>query len=259
MTVEAPAEWISGLADEGLKTNPSIQSFKSVDDLAKSFIETKALVGKKGVILPGDGAKAEEWEPVYDALGRPKSADDYKMPDVKLKDGMQMNEAQLKDFRAHAWKSGMSQKHFEQTLAFRFQQQMSEYDAHLKSSDETRKSTETALRNKWGAAYEERIAGVNKLLSSMGGDRAEEFVKKYGSDPDAIAVLGEILPHLSEATIGNFGIKKGGNLTPEEAKAEIAKIRADEKHPHNLATHPDHEKAIEDMRNLYALAHPGKK
>ena len=52
-----PAEWIQGLSDEAVKADPSIQSFQNIDDLAKSYISTKALVGKKGVILPARCAR----------------------------------------------------------------------------------------------------------------------------------------------------------------------------------------------------------
>jgi hypothetical protein len=252
-------EWIGTLTDEALKNEPSLKDFKSVDDLAKSFISTKALVGKKGIILPAEGADEKEWGVVFDSIGRPKTPDDYKMPNVQLKNGMQMNEAEIKEFRAIAHQKGLTQKQFQDVIAYRLNKQMKDFEAAETKAVELKKSTETALRQKWGANYDERISGINKLLKQFGGENGESFVKKFGVDSDAIALLGEILPHLSEATIGNLGIVKGGSLTPEEAKAEIAKIRADEKHPHNIQNHPGHQKAVEDMNRLYAQAYPGKK
>lgn len=259
MTQAAP-EWIQGLADETLKTDPSIQSFQSVEDLAKGFISTKALVGKKGVILPAEGAKEEEWNPVYEALGRPKTPDDYKMPaDLKLEKDMALDEEDLKAFRVYAHSIGMPQKQFEKVISYRINKQMADHKAGKTAAEQRAQATETALRKTWGAAYDERTAGVQGLLKTFGGERGAAFVEKYGKDPDVIAVLGEILPHLSEASIGQIGFKAGGSMTPDEAKAEIARIRGDEKHPHNIENHPEHKKAIEDMSKLYALAHPDKR
>jgi len=52
------------------------------------FVDNQnALIGKKGLILPGEGATDKDWEPIYDALGRPKNPDEYNIESIpELKD-----------------------------------------------------------------------------------------------------------------------------------------------------------------------------
>lgn len=258
MTEQATApEWLQGLADESIKGDPSIQSFKSVDDLAKGFIETKKLVGKKGLLLPGDNADPKEWDTVWNTLGRPESPDGYKLPPVDAQK-VQLDEEGLAEFRKYAHQQGIPQKHFEKVLEYRFNQQLKEAEANQKAEMEAKQATETALRSKWGAAYDERVEGINKIFETFGGENGKAYAEKYANDPDIKAIIGEMLPHLDEATIGELGFQKGGSLTPEEAAAKISEIRANKEHPFNNNYHKDHKQALDEMDKLYEMAYPGK-
>jgi hypothetical protein len=250
-------EWIGTMTDESLKNDPALQDFKSVDDLAKSFISTKALVGKKGVILPGDGAKDEEWNPVWDALGRPTSPDGYKLPSVQMKDGVKLDEESIKDFRAYAHKHGIPQRHFEKVMEYRFNQQVKQAQDAEKSGTEARQAGETAMRQEFGAKYDENMANFKAIVKALGKDlELPDDPSQY--DQRLVRLVARAASHMSEGTIGEFGMQKGGALTPEEAKAQISKIRGDKDHPHNVLNHPEHKKAVDEMSKLYVMANPGK-
>lgn len=250
MSEVAAPEWISGLADDALKSDPSIQSFKSVDDLAKSFIETKSLVGKKGLILPGETDPPEAWDPVYNKLGRPEKPEGYKYTPPT---GAKVDEKFLNEFKAQAHSMGMTQKQFEKLVGMRVEFEAKEQASAAEALTKYKQDGETALRKEWGAKFEEKMGTIAKMLKSFGGDLPQD-PKEY--DTRIQKLLGTLAEHLSEDTIGNLGITKGGVLTPEEATAKIAAIRADMKHPYNVANHPDHLKALKEVDDLYTMARP---
>lgn len=74
-TGEAAADWREGWPDD-LKANTALKDFKTTADLAKSFIETKKMVGQKTGI-PGPDATPEQKAEFYKALGVPDSPDAY--------------------------------------------------------------------------------------------------------------------------------------------------------------------------------------
>jgi len=253
MTETTAPEWISGLTDESIKSDPSIQSFKSVEDLAKSFISTKALVGKKGFILPTEGAKDEEWEQVFNTLGRPEKSDGYK---YQPPNGAKMNEEFLKEFRVKAHSFGLTQKQFEKLINYRVEVEAADQKKATDGAMKFKNDSESALRHDWGAKYDEKMASIQKAIKSYGGDLPDD-PKAY--DPRVVRLIGSLTEHLDEATIGSLGIVKGTALTPADALTKIAEIRKDPAHPLNVANHPGHKDAEAEMQKLYLQAYPGKK
>jgi hypothetical protein len=102
-------EWVEALSDDALKANPSLHSFESVEDLAKSFVETKSMVGKM-TRIPGEDAGLEAHQEFmgkynakspfkayfapdatndeamalyHESIGIPKDIDGYKTPEVE--------------------------------------------------------------------------------------------------------------------------------------------------------------------------------
>ena len=69
-------DWREGIPEE-LRGDPAIQNFKDVTDLTKGFLETKKLMGQKGLSRPEDNAGAEEWDAFYKAIGRPDAPEGY--------------------------------------------------------------------------------------------------------------------------------------------------------------------------------------
>lgn len=68
-------DWRNGW-DDTLKNDPALKDFKDPASLAKSYLETKKMVGMKTGV-PGDNATAEERATFYKALGVPENADGY--------------------------------------------------------------------------------------------------------------------------------------------------------------------------------------
>ena len=97
--------WLSSLPEE-LRTNPSLTSFTNVENLAKSYISTKEMVGKKGAIIPGEKATDEEWSGFFDSLGRPP-LDKY---EIQMPKDVSVNKDLVGKFKEVFHKSGLLPK-----------------------------------------------------------------------------------------------------------------------------------------------------
>lgn len=97
-TEPAPTDWRAGLAPE-LRAEKSLESFKDVNALAKSFVETKRMVGKPFEVPPAD-AKPEQLAEYRRRAGIPESADKYdvKLPEAPKDSGMEVDKNLLTAF-----------------------------------------------------------------------------------------------------------------------------------------------------------------
>jgi hypothetical protein len=66
--------WRDSLPQE-LREDPSLKAFNDPSGLAKSYIETKKMVGKKGVIVPTDKDGDDAWGSFFKQIGLPESPD----------------------------------------------------------------------------------------------------------------------------------------------------------------------------------------
>ena len=207
-----------------LQQTESLKQFKSVGDLAKSYVETKAAVGNS-IRIPGEDAgedarvdfinklkdrvpelvlRPDDNDPASWALfGKPESADKYEVPEgVKLPDGSEatlrelMFEANLTKRQAEAMLKGMSKRGEEVTKT--------QSDAQLES--------EKALRGEWGAAYDQRIAMVKKIK------------EQFGIDGDAKKLFGLAERMLSGESEFSSQPETSAAMTPAEAHRQIEEI-----------------------------------
>lgn len=256
-------EWLQTLPEE-LQKDPVISNFKSPAELASAYREAKVAISRKGLILPPQGAKEEEWGPVYEQLGRPKDPKEYDISGVQIPKNMKLMEDEINEFRSMAHQLGMNKSQFQKAFGYRINKMVKEFEASEKSATETRQNSETALRQQFGAKYQEKVQGVQKMLDAYGGENAQAIVNKFGSDPDMISFMSRILDDMSEASIEKIGHNRGAELTPEEAKDEIHKIRTDKDHPLNMAFNTPgmgekHLAAKKRIDQLYDQAYAGKK
>ena len=70
------------LIPEEYKEEKALANFSTMNDFVKSYLNAQRLVGANKVAIPNKMATDDDWQEVFDKLGRPKSPEDYKY-DVK--------------------------------------------------------------------------------------------------------------------------------------------------------------------------------
>jgi hypothetical protein len=182
--IETPAapEWLGTLPDD-LKVEPTLARYKDVEALARGHLDTQKLARSK-LSVPGEGATDEDWGKIFDAIGRPESADKYDlaMPQLPV-DATDKERTALaegyKPYRELAYQLGLTAT---QAKA------LTEFDLK-RSADHFAKGEEEIgeLKIKLGRDYEPKRAAAQKAFTQLFGDDAEgvlladEIDRKVGS------------------------------------------------------------------------------
>jgi hypothetical protein len=217
------SEWMSELPAE-LQSAESLKQFKSVEDLAKSYIETKAAVGSSIRIPAADAGEdarvefitklrnkvpelvmrpADDDQEAWSLFGKPDKSDEYQIPEgVTLPDGSEeairamMFDANLTKRQAEQFLRSMGKKGAEVT--------QTKADAAL--------AEEKALRAEWGATYDQRMVMVGKIR------------EQFGIDGDAKKLYGIAERMLSGKAEMSLQPETSTAMTPAEAKRQIEEI-----------------------------------
>lgn len=222
------------LGSKGVKTTDAFKN-EDVYKVAKSYRETEkwALGGEK-IVLPKEGAPQEIWDALYNKIGRPATADGY-----KLEHGDKADEGLIKSFKEAAHKSGLPQRGVEGLYEW-----FNATAAQLESAQEAAKTEafnaeKVALGAEWGkdsvrnADLADRGTNVALKLLGLEGDKAVGFQEKLeaGIGFRNAAVLLMKLSEMAGTTGDTFeGAGSGsGGFTPsaKQAEAEIAKLKGD--------------------------------
>jgi hypothetical protein len=253
-------DWREGL-DESIRSHPSLSNFKDVPDLAKSWISAQKLIGRDKIPVPGEKATKEDWDMVFDRLGRPKNADGYVIPDMKLPEGYPAPSVEfLKGLKAKAHELGLLPAQVNNLYQWFMDNEIAQFNQYSEKRNTDRVNAETALRRVWGKAYEQNFAIAEQVVNKYG---TEDFINKLkasglNNDPDMIQFISTMAKGFQEDQI--HGKPVGLTLSPDEAKAEIKKIQAEaisnKNHAINDKRHPEHDLFVEKWKHLHEMAYP---
>lgn len=135
--------------------NPNFNKYSTVKAFAEGH---EALLTKLGtsVTIPNENSTQEQWDAFYTKLGRPESADKYEFED-KLPEGLEIDEKLDGDYRALAYKIGLTASQAQELRAFYNGAVETAYLANQKavqtSLAETHDKNVAAIKEMWGGDY----------------------------------------------------------------------------------------------------------
>lgn len=271
--------WRDSLPDE-LKGDASLADVPDVATLAKNYVETKAMVGGS-FRVPGEDAGAEDWdkfhsrlmtsvpslmfkpladdaeglEKVYDQMGRPAKADEYKIPEVDDK-GLKLDMSLATDFKGIAHKYGLNQKQFNGIVE-------DLTGASIVKAEEARSVVDADVKkllDEWGpVAYEPNLKLAIVGAEKTGAPDGIVGALKSGNPPYGLTKwLHQVATTLGDGE-GNPLVTDTGTgqvLTPLDAKEQMSEMRRNADHPLNNPSYPGHGAALKKFSDLALLAHP---
>lgn len=214
------SDWRSAIPEE-IRNEKSIEHFKGVDDLARSYINAQKMIGGR-IPIPKEGDN-DSWNEVWNKLGRPETPDKYnvKLPEVA---GAALAPELQQEFMKLAHSLGLNNKQVQEVLNFEAQRIEKQSEVFGQAMQEA----EMELKKEYGKAYDQKIASAQRAVKSLGDENFAKLMDEtgLGNHPAMIKFAAKIGDMLTEdqavATGSTFGA-----MTPGEANQRISDLRND--------------------------------
>ena len=244
--------WKETISEE-FRNDPNISKFTEIDALAKSYINATRMIGQDKVAVPNENSTDDQWNEVYGKLGRPESADKYKL-EVNSETA-QIDEGSIKSFAENAHKLGLNNKQAQGILEY-YKDSMEGTAQQSRIDTETAQAqSEAELRKEWGRSYDDNIKKAGAIAkANMSEDILNMELKdgtRIGDHAAVIKGFANIANLMSEdKMIGTDEDSATGGRNFDE---EISKIVNDRDGPYWNKAHPDHDKIVQQVFTLRSM------
>ena len=246
---DTPGNWKTSISEE-FRNDPSIEKFTEIDALAKSYINATKMIGQDKLVIPTNNSTEDQWNEVYEKLGRPESADKYAL-DINS-EIVSMDEGAVKSFAEQSHKLGLNNKQAQGILEF--------YKNNMEgTAQQSRIDTETAqtqseqqLRQEWGRDFEGKVKQAGALAKANINpevlDMQLQDGTRIGDHPEIIKGFAKIAGMMSEDKI--LSSENENTDTSKDIESEISAISNDKNGPYWNKNHPDHDKTVQKVYTL---------
>jgi hypothetical protein len=251
-TPEVSTDWKASLSDE-VRADKSLENINDIESLAKSYVHAQKMVGADKIPVPNKFATDKDWDAVYEKLGRPKTAEEYKF---NLPEDQKVDEAALKNFSTQAHKLGLLPGQAEGMVKFYNEMKSTELAAAESTATGQREKAITELKTEWGQAYDQKLQQANNVVASVFPqgfmNTNLEDGTKLGDHPAVIKAFANLAGKMGEDNI----VQSSGptHMTPKQLDKEILALQA----PGSAywdKNHPGHDAAVEEVKSLFEQKH----
>jgi len=246
-TPEVNVDWKQGIPED-IRADKSLESIKDIGSLAKSYIHSQRLVGSDRIPVPNKHATDEDWNAVYEKLGRPKTPGEYK---YDIPENANVDTASLNNFSDQAHKLGLLPTQANGMVKF-YNEMVSQSikDADTKALVSRENSTKE-LKQEWGQAYDSKLSKAGTLAKSivdkklLAAPMADGTM--LGDHPLMIRAFAMLSDKMGEDNI----VQASGPayLTPSQIDKQIGELQQ----PGSAyweKRHPNHDAAVQEVQTL---------
>ena len=253
---ESSQDWRSALSED-IRDNQNFDKFKDVNALAASYVNLQSHLGRDKISKP---VTDEDWNDVYEFLGRPEDPDKY---EIELPEGLseevaaQFNDEALSSFKQEAHKLGLNSVQVKSLVAWQANNVVAQQSQFSEIQNQSIEDGERALKEEWGRAYDQNVEAAKKAFNEYGGDDLAEIMVSsgLGNNPVMLKAFANIAKTtMADKDLAGPSSGERAALTPEEAKTEAQSLMS---HPAYLnKRHPEHAGIVNKVQNLYTQAYP---
>jgi len=242
--------WYDQIQDTDLRGYLQNKGWKEPADMAVGYRNLEKLVGQDKVALPKSETDVDGWSRVYDALGRPKTADDYKLPVPEGQSGDFAKEAASKFHEL-----GISAKQASALAEWWNKTHGGALEQHKTKMAQQSEADVLALKSEWGGAWDENVELGRRAAREFGlsVDKLTKIENAVGTK-DVMQLMAKIGRGLTEHEFETGRSTTSFGMTPEAARARILDLRADKDWAAKYLQGGADQKA--EMSRLMALAYP---
>ena len=238
---------------EDLRNDPNISKFTELESLAKSYINATRMIGQDKVAVPNNNSTDDQWNEVYDKLGRPESPDKYQL-DIKS-EAVPLDEGAIKSFAENAHKLGLNNKQAQGILEYYKNSMEGSLQQNQVDMETAQAQAEQELRKEWGRTYEDNIKKAGAVAkANMDANILDMQLKdgtRLGDHPAIIKGFANIANLMSEdklVSTESESVSQGIDYD-----AEISKIVNDRDGPYWNKAHPDHDRVVQQVFTLRTM------
>lgn len=247
------ADWVANLP-ENSRGYAQNKGWKNPGEMLDSYQNFEKLMGapQDKIIKMPDSEDAEGWRGVYAKLGRPQTAEEYKLP-VPTENG-DPNFAKA----ASGWfhEMGLSVKQAQAITAKFNEYQAGQIAAGKTQTIEAMTNEQNAVKTKWGAAYDQNVKVASRAAREFG------MTTDVLSKMEAAMGYEKLMMHfhaigskLGESSFHDGHGGSGGAMTPEQAKSAIAEKMKDKTFIQKMDQKDV--SALNEWNRLHQMANPG--
>ena len=248
---ESPS-WLDSLPDD-LKSNETLTRFKDPASLASSYLEARSKIGADMIARPGQDAGPEQWDSVFEKLGKPESPDDYQLTPVE---GVEIQQEMAKSFKEQAHKAGLLPSQVDSLFGWYSQTTADMLNAENDRINQLAAESTEKLKEEFGSEFDSRIQAVSQMIDYI-ADGDEELIehisKTFGNDAAFIKIGDRFAKMLTENKLIVGEDEKSQNV--HSAQEEIDKMMNDNEGPYRTPGHPGHKDAVNRMNRLREIVH----
>lgn len=246
-----------------LQGEKSLHNYANPVDLAKGFVHAQKLIGAKRVEAPQPTWGESEYNGFYEAIGRPKTADEYKIPEFKFESqpDLKLDTNRLKPVLTELHKAGLTQKQIDATMTAYFQTVDGDLKMQKQNTATIKATAEATLKAEWGDKFDVNVNIAKSVVQKFGDPDLVSYINEQGgNDPRLIKALTRIGVAMME------DISRGGNagqhlqVTDQtRATQEITRLKGDKDFMAAMTKkdHPNHKAVVAQWLNLHKVAAPG--
>lgn len=253
-----PEETRNAIPEE-YRQDPNVTKYKDIGEFFKGHKNLVETVGKKGIILPGEKSDPKDWDPVYNALGRPEKPEGYKLnTPEKLHPSIKPTPESQAEFYKTAHALGFTNKQADGLNAWYLQKLSEMQTAQDELSKKEKEEAAALLTKEWGADTENNLKSAKAFVERLGGKEALEAFGDLGNKAQVIKFLHKLSSSIGEDTINKVIGSKGGASTSETELIikQIEEVKANKAHAYWNENDPKHDEAVKEMKALYEKAYP---
>ena len=246
----ANSNWFDSIEDAELKGYVQNKGWKDPVELATGYKNLEKLLGGEKLPLPKGADDKDGWSRVYDALGRPKTAEDYKLP---VPEGDPGTFAKAASAKFH--ELGISAQQAQSLAEWWNQTQTGQAQNVQQQSAQQAEADIGSLRSEWGQAYDENLELGRRAAREFGLDQAKLSAIEQGMGTKGmLEFMAKIGRGLTEHTFEGGKSTQGFGMTPEAAMQRINALRGDQAWATKYINGGADEQA--EMKRLMSIAYP---
>ena len=249
-TTDTGATFLDTLPED-VRGEPSLKNFTNPGDLAKSFIHAQRMVGMDKIPVPGKHSTEDDWQVIYDRLGRPSDPNEYAFENSSF----QADDPGVAEFKKVAHAAGLNPSQANKIMQFYDGLQQSSAETVTANEQKVREESEQELRKDFGLAFDRKVQQADDVFKKFFPNEMKDVKlangNLLGNDPVFIKALAKLADNFSEDSMQS---ENDLTLTPDDAQKEIDKLMSPGT-PYWDKKHPGHQAAVEEVAMLQNMKH----